>query len=163
MKIDNKLIMRTKTFFFLLTLSITLSGCSWTEYFLVKNYSEETITVIYQITDPKGNDFPIFNNKVVAYELTKKGTLNWDKKLEINDLNASELTIKVKLPPDNALVFGSLNNDHYINTDQKFINGRAFNFSMMEIEKGAKLTRITKASFDEFFKKDKGQIMHEIR
>lgn len=153
----------TGLFLFIIISTIFLNGCSWVEYFVVKNNTESAISISYQLDELKNGVFNIFDHTPTAYQLNKKGTTNWDKKLIVTDNDTSLYSIRLTLPPKSMLIFGRLNNDNYTSKDQYFINGRSFNFSMMEIEKPNELIRITATTFDDFFKKEKGEIKYEIK
>jgi hypothetical protein len=157
--------MKKNTSFFLIILisTITLKGCSWVEYFIVKNNTKSKVSISYHLNENNTSAFNIFNQTPTIYQLNEKGNINWDKKLSINDKDKSFYDIKLNLPPKCVLIFGHLNNDIYSNKDQHFINGRTFNFSKMEIEQKNDLIIITLETFDDFFKKEKGEITYEIQ
>ncbi|MGE0560324.1 MAG: hypothetical protein AB7O47_00770 [Flavobacteriales bacterium] len=145
-------------FFFLLT----ISGCSWIERFMVVNESDEEIEITYTLVPPE-ETFAIFDNSPESYALKKKGQIDWDKKLEINDLDTSFQTVYIQLPPKTLLVFGSLHNDNYTSYDQYFINGRSFNLVEMTITTKGKTQIIKPESFDEFFHKKNGSVSFVVK
>lgn len=135
-----------------------LWSCSWVQYFMVINESNEPIEVSYTLVPPE-KTFAIFENKPTTYELKKPGQINWEKKLEIADLDTTFETVKIQLPANTALVFGYLHNDKYTSYNQYFINGRSFNLTEMTIKTGEETITIIPETFDCYFKKQKGNIV----
>jgi hypothetical protein len=146
-----------KILLFLFSISF-LWSCSWVQYFMVINESNQPFEVSYRLTAPE-KTFAIFENKPTAYELKKPGQINWDKKLELTDLDTSFETVKLQLPANTALIFGYLHNDKYTSTNQYFINGRSFNLVEMTISTSTKSTSVTPENFDAHFKKQNGSIV----
>lgn len=138
-----------------------LSGCSWQEYFIVKNNSASSILITYTIS--QANGFPIFDNMPDAYMSDKSNDIDWNKEIVLEDKDTSALGFQFTLPPRSILKLGHLSNDNYSNKNQYFINGRVFNFENMEIKKKDEAITITKDKFDSFFKKKNGGIVYEIK
>ncbi len=145
---------------FVLTIVI-LTGCSWQEYFVVHNNSESSILITYSIS--QANGFPIFDNMPDAYMSTNSGDIDWNKEIVLEDMDTSSVIFKFTLPPKSILRFGHLSNDNYSNKNQYFINGRIFNFELMEIKKKDETIIITYDKFDSFFKKKNGCIKYEVK
>ena len=137
------------------------SGCSWVEYFTIANLSEQTIYVSYTLTEPKGS-FPIFNKSPDFYEATKKGNINWDKRLTKEISIDGGNSISMELSPHSIMIFGRLHNDSYKSHDQEFINGRYFNLNFIEIEVNLEVFHISKDTFDKNFKKENGYIKYAV-
>ena len=148
-----------KSLLFLL-ITILLSGCSWQEYFVLENNSDSSIVVSYSLS--QANGFPIFD-EADAYMATSSGEVDWNKKITIDDSDTSALGFQFMLPPNSILTFGHLSNDHYSNWSQQFINGRVFNFKMMQIKMKDRNITISKDSFDSFFKKKNGYIKFRVK
>ena len=148
-----------KTVLFLL-LTILLSGCSWQEYFVLENNSDSSIVVSYSIS--QANGFPIFDEANV-YSTTQSGEIDWNKNINIADADTSALGFQFTLPPNSFLTFGHLSNDHYSSWSQHFINGRVFNFQVMNIKMKDRNITITKDGFDSFFKKKNGNIQFKVK
>ena len=125
-----------------------LIGCSWKETFVIKNTTENAVNIHYLLKDYKGI-LSIFGNKPNAYQLDKLNRIDWYSEISLTDKDTSVTGIDIVLPPHAILVFGELSNDRYTNKDQYFINGRTFNFKMMELEMPDNLVRITDATFDD--------------
>ena len=141
---------------------ILLNGCSWNELFVVKNNSDKSVIVSYQIEPLQKSGFAIFDTSPTSYHLNKRGNINWEKQITVTDTDTSQFNLTITLPPKSALIFGRLNNDTYKNHDQYFINGRYFNFVRMEIKKENEVITIVKDQFDDFFKKVKGEITFDL-
>lgn len=135
-----------------------LWSCSWVQYFMVINESNEPIEVSYTLTEPE-KTFAIFENNPTAYELKKPRQINWDKKLELTDLETSYETVKIQLPANTALIFGYLHNDKYTSYNQNFINGRSFNLSEMSIKTSKETTAIKPETFDNYFKEQNRNVV----
>jgi len=143
-------------------LTLFLGGCSWQEYFVVKNNTNKNVIITYQIDTLTGGGFPIFNQKPTLYQQTKKGSIDWNKTLTVNDIDTNQLIISVSIPSKSTLIIGVLNNDTYKAYDQKFINSRYFNFKIMSITQDLNTKEIIRAKFDDFFTKKKGLIVYNI-
>ncbi len=130
---------------------------------MVKNLSSQNITIRYELEDSKSGTFNIFTAQPDGESLSNKGTLDYKDRTKLEDKDTTWNGIEIILKPNYAMVFGNLSNDHYINKDQYFINSRTFNFNMMEIEYGDNLIKITKNNFDDYFRKEKGIIAHEVK
>jgi hypothetical protein len=142
---------------------LLISGCSWVEYFTVGNKTDTPITVTYELAKmEEGYIFGIFTNIPEAYQLSKSSKIQWDNKVELEDLDDNPAIVKVILPPKTVMIFGRLHNDTYESNNQQFINSRDFNFSNMVIEHQEQTTQITKATFDDYFVKKNGYIKFDV-
>lgn len=142
---------------------LLISGCSWVEYFTVGNKTDNPITVTYELAKmEEGNIFGIFTNIPEAYQLSKSSKIQWDNKIELEDLDGNPAIVKVILPPKTVMIFGRLHNDTYESNNQYFINSRDFNFSNMVIEHQEQSTQITKATFDDYFVKKNGHVKFDV-
>jgi hypothetical protein len=151
------------TLYSLVLLLLPLSGCSWVEYFTVNNLSDKAIHVSYKTRYlSEGKSFAIFDHTPTFYKATKKGNIDWDNKVEVEDTDESSESVSVTLPANTIMIFGRLHNDTYKSHDQEFINGRDFNLYFMEIEVNLELFNISKETFDKNFTKEKGQISYTI-
>lgn len=63
-------------------------------------------------------------------------------------LSRTGLKNTVEIPAHTALEIGHLNNDHYENSRQQFINGRIFNLKKIQ----AGNSEVTRDNFDSYFK-----------
>lgn len=142
---------------------LLISGCSWVEYFTVGNKTDTPITVTYELAKmEEGNIFGIFTNIPEAHQLSKSSKIEWDNKVELEDLDDNSAIVKVILPPKTVMIFGRLHNDTYESNNQRFINSRDFNFSSMVIEHQEKTIQITKATFDDYFVKKNGYVKFDV-
>lgn len=142
---------------------LLISGCSWVEYFTVGNKTDSPITVTYALNElEEGNVFGIFTNIPEAYKLSKSSKIQWDNKVELEDLDENPAIVKVILPPKMVMIFGRLHNDTYESNNQQFINSRDFNFSNMEIDYKEQTIQITKATFDDYFAKKNGHVKFDV-
>ena len=155
--------MKKSILYIISSILLLLNGCSWNELFVVKNNSDKSITVFYQIEPLHENGFAIFDASPTSYFLNKKETINWQEPITVTDTDTSQFKLTIILPPKSALIIGTLSNDHYKNHDQYFINGRYFNFNRMEIKKENEVITIVKDRFDDFFKKVNGEITFEVK
>ncbi|AEA45234.1 hypothetical protein [Fluviicola taffensis] len=141
---------------------MSVSACSWNEYFMVSNQSSHPTIIQYQLTHVE-KGFPIFTNQPVIYKLDDSNEINWDTKQIPIDLDTSSAGIQLEIPVNCAVVFGELNNDRYRSPKQEFINGRVFNLQELEILKNKHLQKITPENFDKYFKKINGSNVLEIK
>ena len=142
---------------------LLISGCSWLEYFTVGNKTDDPITVTYELNElDEGNIFGIFTNIPDAYQLSKSSKIQWENKIELEDLDDNPAIVKVILPPKTVMIFGRLHNDTYESNNQSFINSRDFNFNDMVIEHQVGTIKITKATFDDYFVKKNGYIKFDV-
>lgn len=142
---------------------LLISGCSWVEYFTVGNKTDNPITVTYELVKmEEGNIFGIFTNIPEAYQLSKSSKIQWDNKIELEDLDGNPAIVKVILPPKTIMVFGRLHNDTYESNNQQFINSRDFNFGKMSIDQSEKTIQITKTTFDDYFVKKNGYVKFDV-
>lgn len=149
---------------YLFIISILLiSGCSWVEYFTVGNKTDNPITVTYELAKmEEGNIFGIFTNIPEAYQLSKSSKIQWENKVELEDLDDNPAIVKVILPPKTIMIFGRLHNDTYESNNQQFINSRDFNFGKMSIDQSEKTIQITKTTFDDYFVKKNGYVKFDV-
>ena len=143
-------------------LLLTLWGCSWVERFMLVNESDQPIEITYTLVPPE-KTFAIFDNNPEAYALRKKGQIDWNNKLPINDLDTSFQVVHVQLQPKALLIFGKLYNDTYTSYNQYFINGRSFNLVEMTITINGETQIIKPENFDEFFKKRNGSVSFVVK
>ncbi|HEY9083723.1 MAG TPA: hypothetical protein VIN73_10340 [Vicingaceae bacterium] len=142
---------------------LLISGCSWVEYFTVGNKTDNPITVTYELAKmEEGNIFGIFTNIPEAYQLSKSSKIQWDNKIELEDLDGNPAIVKVILPPKTIMIFGRLHNDTYESNNQQFINSRDFNFGKMSIDQSEKTIQITKTTFDDYFVKKNGYVKFDV-
>lgn len=142
---------------------LLISGCSWVEYFTVGNKTDNPITITYELAKmEEGNIFGIFTNIPEAYQLSKSSKIQWDNKIELEDLDGNPAIVKVILPPKTIMIFGRLHNDTYESNNQQFINSRDFNFGKMSIDQSEKTIQITKTTFDDYFVKKNGYVKFDV-
>ncbi len=140
---------------------LSLTSCSWQEYFVIKNNSNSEITVKYKLS--QNSSFTIFEEIPAIYKATKKLNIDWEKQLLTKDLDSSKYGVEIKVPAKSILKFGQLSNDHYSNHSQKFINDRIFNLQSIEIVSKNNIIFIQPENFDMYFKKTKGNIELTIK
>lgn len=133
-------------------------SCSWVQYFMVVNESNQPIEISYTLTPPE-KTFAIFDATTDAYELKSKGCLNWEKKLTLADADTTNEKVMITLPANAVLIFGRLHNDKYTSYNQYFINGRSFNLAELTIKTAQKTTSILPETFDNYFKEQNGNIV----
>jgi hypothetical protein len=153
---------RTLKIIFAITPLICLTGCSWQEYFVIRNTSRSEVIVQYEI-EPVEKGFPIFTDQPLLYKLDRSKGIDWSTKQIPSDLDTSPTGLKLKLPANYVVVFGELNNDHYTVYNQDFINARVFNLKELEIRRHSDTLRLVPANFDASFKKTAGNITLEIK
>ncbi|KJS05557.1 MAG: hypothetical protein VR77_08170 [Flavobacteriales bacterium BRH_c54] len=142
---------------------LLISGCSWVEYFTLGNKTDNPITVTYELAKmEEGNIFGVFINNPEAYQLSKSSKIQWDNKVELEDLDDNPAIVKVILPPKTVMIFGRLHNDTYESNNQHFINSRDFNFGKMSIDQSEKTIQITKTTFDDYFVKKNGYVKFDV-
>ena len=139
-----------------------LQACSWQEYFVITNQTEENINIEYEIISPSGG-FPIFEDHPSGYKLNASNEIDWTKTIEPLDLDTARLSVKIILEPKQALIIGYLSNDHYKKHDQYFINGRSFNLKKLQIQKDKTTLTISPENFDEYFFKKNGTIVLRVK
>lgn len=89
--------------------------------------------------------------------------MDWNKKMETNDLDTSFQTIHINLPPKTTLIFGNLHNDNYTSYNQYFINGRSFNLVEMTIKTNDETIVVKPETFDNYFKKKNGSVSYVVK
>ena len=154
--------MQIKSSIVLLIIAFSVLGCSWTNHFMIVNESDETITIRYTIEPPK-KTFGIFSNLPSMYPLKKKQHIDWYAKLTTKDLDTNIAAVHIELPPKTVLIIGELHNDNYEKYDQYFINGRSFNLGELKITHANNETTIVPNTFDDFFKKNNGNISYVLK
>lgn len=154
---------RTRSLIYsLLAMSFLLTACSWQEYFVLINNTDSAVLIWYQIKKTSGSEIPIFTDNPSVYKLDNSGEIDWQSKTRVEDSDADKLAVKLIVPPQSALLLGTLSNDNYLKYSQKFINGRVFNFIKLEIMNSDNKIEIPAEQFDGFFKKQNGYIKYEI-
>jgi hypothetical protein len=151
-------ILKIVTTFAVLT---ALSGCSWRNYFAVFNTTKQAVTLVYKINEVE-KGFPIFTRELSLYTLNSANEIDWKTKRKATSLYVSSTATKINIPTGTALIFGELDNDHYITYNQYFINNRIFNLKELEIQQNNKLTKIIPSNFDAFFKQINGIVRFDI-
>jgi len=151
----------TKTFF-AITLIIFLASCSWQEYFVISNTSQSEVIFNYTVEEVE-NGFPVFTNQPLLYKLNSSMEIDWNSNQIPQDLDTSLTGLKLKIPPNYAVVFGELSNEHYKAYNQTFINGRVFNLKELELLHSNDTIIIVPESFDTYFKKTNGTHKLEIK
>lgn len=153
--------MKTK-FILFLTAVFLLQGCSRQEYFVITNETTADIIIEYKLKKtPEG--FPIFDQHPKSYALNDDGAIYWDKLKSIKDTDTIEHFIHITLPPNTGLIIGRLSNDEYKSYDQDFINNRHFNLERLKIISDDKRSEIYPETFDSFFTKENGLILHRVK
>lgn len=143
-------------------LLLSLSACSWNEYFVIQNSSSTEATVSYSIAE-KSSGFPLFDHQATLYKLTKTNKIDWNSRQIAADIDTSLTGVNVKVPANYALIIGVLSNDHYSSHDQKFINDRFFNLKKLEISTNKDTLKILPENFDSYFKRSNGAISHLVK
>lgn len=138
-----------------------MCACSWQQYFVITNNTDDPVSVVYRLASPAGG-FGIFETSPSGYGITRKGKIDWNRTLKITDRDTAHDKISIEIPAKSALIIGVLSNDHYKNHDQNFINGREFNLKHLRIVSRSGSREITPDNFDSFFKNEKGFITCKI-
>jgi len=154
--------MKRNLIFFLIISLTSLTACSWQEYFVISNMSDETAKVEYCITMNFGG-FPLFENDPDFFRIAENGNINWEKNIEKELNSISDTIISFELNKKEAAIIGRLSNDHYTGYNQYFINGRVFNLNYINIISKTDTVRIIPESFDKYFSKVKGYITCTIK
>lgn len=132
-----------------------LTACSFQEYFVIINSSEEAISVEFSFgIDPES--FDIFNDQPEVYELNED-LINWSEPVPVS-ISKNVDSYQLDLPKKCALVLGRLNNEHFESVDQDFINGRKFNFKELKIIQKETTEKISKSTFSNHFVRKNGYI-----
>ncbi len=129
-----------------------LSACSWKEYFIIYNESQAPINIEYKLNPSK--EFHVFTQEPRIVGMNKM-EINWSENCTYKDLDSTKNAVKVILPPNSALIFGELSNDHYSSQKQNFINGRNFNLEQINIQQAYKTISISPINFDSMLKNKK--------
>ena len=146
--------MKNKLLILLLCVAF-LNACSWRVCFYVLNNSDKPVSVEIKL-NKKITSFPIFHYNRFIARSEKKEKINYENQSDIKADTLEDYShIKIFVPAHMALEIGQLQNDKYEKHDQYFINGRVFNLEWLIIGDGEKETKITPASFDNFFRKGK--------
>lgn len=150
---------KTIVFFCLLPF---LLGCSWVQRFMIVNETEEILEINYTIITPS-ETFAIFESKPEVYALKRKGQINWEKKLKIEDQDTNYFEVTIHLPPQTVLIIGALYNDEYKGYNQQFINGRSFNLVQLNVAQNTKTKSIKPETFDDYFVKRNGNVAYVVK
>lgn len=146
----------------LLAVCLLLTRCSWVEEFVIINESDKVIHVKYEITENSGV-FSLLHAHPSMCVINSSDEIEWGKEIAFADTDSAANKVSVEIPPRSVLVFGRLQNDTYKSYDQKFINGRTFNLKQMQILSNFKVVDIIPSTFDDHFKKHRGQIRFVIK
>lgn len=145
--------------FTLLLATLTFSGCSYLETFILKNNTNTEVKVIYTL-DSLTKNYGIFMDQPTGYKLNSTQKVNYDENLNLTDQNFSKYEIEVTLPPQSALDIGTLSNDNYISASE---NESDFNLIQMTILFEDFSFKITPKNFDQYFiSRDNGVFGCEI-
>lgn len=151
--------MKKLLFLPILTVLLSLHGCSWICRFYIANTSSETISIEIKLMDSPGS-FPIFHypknyyGKLHSYALKQNNQIDFETSKEVKaDTLEKYSHYKFEIPPYTAIEIGQLQNDNYEKHDQYFINGRVFNIEKISISQ--RKIDIVPSTFDNYFKKGK--------
>ncbi len=147
---------------FSISILFIFSSCSWNEYFVISNSSKVETTATYKLL-AASNGFPIFSQQPRLYKLNSTHEIDWGTETKVVDLDTSLSGYQIKIPASHALIFGELSNDHYLNHDQRFINGRFFNLLELSVSNPNFNIVIAPINFDDNFKKVNGNIQLVIK
>lgn len=141
---------------------LIFTRCSWVEEFVIINESDKAVYVKYEITENSGV-FSLFHPHPSMCVLNSSNEVEWGKEMAFADEDSAANKVSVAIPPRSVLVFGRLQNDTYKKYDQKFINGRTFNLKQVQILSNNKIVDVVPTTFDDHFKKQRGQIRFVIK
>ncbi|MGD1841124.1 MAG: hypothetical protein ACFB0B_09540 [Thermonemataceae bacterium] len=140
---------------------LALTACSWSQHFAIVNTTQDTLTITYTFQQPPLQQY-IFVENPIAYSIKEDYQPNWSSPNPLTDEDSTTLTVQVKLPPSQVLVFGTLRNDEYEGADHRPINGQLFNLQTLRIERGETVEHISAQTFDSYFMKRKDYIRYVI-
>ncbi|MBK6521874.1 MAG: alpha amylase C-terminal domain-containing protein [Sphingobacteriaceae bacterium] len=148
---------RSFSYSILFLICLVFTRCSWIEEFVIINESDKAIYVKYEIAENSGT-FSLFHAHPSMCILNSSDEIEWGKEMAFADEDSASNKVSVAIPPRSVLVFGRLQNDKYKSYDQKFINGRTFNLKQLQILSNNKIIDVVPDTFDDHFKKHRGQI-----
>lgn len=134
--------------------ALILATCSWRVQFLIINAAATPREVTIEL-DVKSRGFLIFDpRKFTLYPYDEE----IDYTHEQSAAKPLQGSLKIVIPPKSALVIGRLNNQHYENSRQRFINDRVFNLVRVQAGKH----EVTRDSFDQHFRKTAAGLAYQI-
>ena len=152
-----------KNKFLILVLSVfLLQACSWRVRFFIMNTSDKPVNIEIKLNKNLAS-FPIFHYRRLYLHDAPKNKIKDEEKEFLADTLEDYSHFKFSLAAHTAVEFGELQNDHYENHDQYFINGRVFNLESVVINADGKEAHITKENFDKYFTKEKSEVYYFIK
>ncbi|MFK7785838.1 MAG: hypothetical protein AB8B56_12015 [Crocinitomicaceae bacterium] len=154
--------MKTRHLLSLLLISMTLAGCSFQQYFMIANSTDQTIRIKYSMEDPK-SEKALFGTRGQVYQSTIDYSPDWQHELPYRDLNNSDNTVLIELGPKSTLVFGTLSNEKYDKTTMTSSTGKQFNLKEMAFSVNGTDYLIDASNFHDFFLEESGQFKYIIQ
>lgn len=139
-----------------LAITLFLAGCSWQIPFLIANQSTTPRKITVRLEIP-ASGIPLFRMHLMQRLPLTDGNADFSRGESLNLAETWEQVVVIE--PNHALELGRLSNEDYQSSDQHFINGRVFNLAEIRSEN----TRITRQNFDQYFVRDRGCIVWNIR
>ena len=146
---------------FLLT-SMIFSGCSYQQYFILSNATNDTISVRYSLENPKEIN-ALFTLPAEIYQANRDYFPDWEHQLPFKDLDITDNNVYIKLPPKSVLILGTIHNDKYDSKTKKTNGGKIFNFQQMTFETNGVAVVIDEANFHDYFLEEGGLYRYTIR
>lgn len=142
--------------------SMIFAGCSYQQYFIIGNSTDQTVLIKYSLEDAK-SDKALFGPTGEVYQSTREYYPNWEHQLPYQDLNNSDNHVWIKLGPKSTLVFGKLSNEKYDKTSMASTTGKRFNLKEMTFSVNGVDYLIDKNNFNDFFLEDGGTLKYVIQ
>ncbi|MDG1330731.1 MAG: hypothetical protein P8P74_00260 [Crocinitomicaceae bacterium] len=146
----------------LMLISLMFAGCSYQQYFIIGNATDQTISIKYSLDDAK-SDKALFGPNGEVYQSTREYFPNWEHQLPYQDLNNSDDKVWIKLGPKSTLIFGSLSNEKYNEETMSSSAGRSFNLNEMTFNVNGVEYQIDANNFHDFFLEDGGTYKYVIQ
>lgn len=146
----------------LLFLSLMFAGCSVQRYFVLSNSTDQTISIKYTLEDPTNGNV-IFGSKGGLYQSNIEYFPDWEHKLPYKDLNNSDETVWIELPPKSTLVFGTLSNETFDKATMTSSTGKKFNLEKMTFSVNGVDYLIDASNFTDFFLQEGGTYKYVIQ
>ncbi len=150
-----------------LACAVLVAGCSWVDYFVVLNDTDEAVVLSYTVETP-AKGFGLFGPPRV-YRLHGSTSVDWAAAVESTDAAPGDEDVRVVLPAHTAAVIGRLDNQDYERHDQHFINDRAFNLVRLQVcrqratkGKAACSAVVTPDTFDSVFSVHRGRVWMRV-
>ena len=154
--------MNVRHLFLLLLIPILFAGCSYQQYFVIGNSTDQAVLIKYTLEDVN-NENVIFGSKGEVFQSAIDYAPDWEHQLPYRDLNNSDDVVSIKLGPKSTLVFGRLSNDKYDKITMKSTTGKRFNLKEMTFSVNGTDYLIDSTNFHDFFLDEGGMFKYIIQ